>query len=202
MTTIETAKILTILRAAYPNFYKDMTRADTDKIVSLWAEMFSDEPYQLVAAAVKALITSSPNPFPPVIGEIKEQIQKLSAPKGELSEQEAWGVVFSKLSNCIYNSREQFDSLPPVIKQVVGSPSQLYEWALMDTNTLQSVVASNFMRSYKARAASYREYSKLPADVRRFAERLTSGTKNIDQIEDSDEKRKQERIAQLEAVEA
>ena len=201
MNTTETAKILSILRAAYPNFYKNMSRGEAEGIVNLWAEMFSDEPYNLVKAAIKALITSSPNPFPPVIGEIKEQLVKLSTPKGELSEQEAWGIVFGKLSNCIYNSQEQFESLPPVIKQVVGSPSQLYEWALMDTNTLQSVVASNFMRSYKARAASHREYSKLPADVRNFAERLTSGMKSLEEPEAITEKTKQERIAQLEAIE-
>ncbi len=175
MNTTETAKILAVLRAAYPNFYKDMSRADVDAIVRLWAEMFSDEPYQLVATAVKALIASSPNPFPPVIGEIKEQLQKLTAPEGGLSEQEAWNTVFARLKNCGYNYCEEFETLPGPIKRIVGSPSQLHEWALMDTNTLQSVVASNFMRSYKARSAAEREYQRLPAGVRELAARITSG---------------------------
>ena len=186
MTTTETAKILTILKAAYPNFYKDMTRADANLIVELWTEMFADEPYQLVAVATKALIASSSNPFPPVIGEIKEQIQKLSTPKGELSEQEAWNIVFSKLSNCIYNSQTQFETLPPVIRQVVGSPSQLREWAMMDSSQVQTVVASNFMRSYKARAASYREYMKLPSDVREFVAKLGSKM-SMNQLEERKE---------------
>lgn len=36
----------------------------------------------------------------------------------------------------------------------------------MDTGTVQSVVQSNFMRSYRARQESERKMQALPADVR------------------------------------
>lgn len=181
MDRSETLRILAVLKAAYPNFYKDMNRGEGEGIVSLWTEMFSDEPYQLVAAAVKALITSSPNPFPPVIGQVKEKMQQLTKPD-VMTEQEAWNRVFVCLNRCGYNYVEEFDRLPQDIKQVVSSPSQLHEWAMMDTPTLQSVVASNFMRSYRARAAANREYMRLPSDVREFVSRLGTGM-DIKQLE-------------------
>lgn len=36
----------------------------------------------------------------------------------------------------------------------------------MDTGTVQSVVQSNFMRSYRARQESERKMQTLPADIR------------------------------------
>lgn len=175
MTRSETLKILAVLKAAYPNFYKDMPRSEAENIVSLWTEMFVDDDSRVVGAAVKALISASSNPFPPVIGQIREKIQQLTQSDGDMTEEEAWHAVFSVLKNCGYNYVEEFAKLPQDIQQVVGSPSRLHEWAMMDTQTVQSVVASNFMRSYKARAAANREYMRLPADVREFVAKLGGG---------------------------
>ena len=48
----------------------------------------------------------------------------------------------------------------------------------MDSETVHSVVASNFQRSYKAIAAKEREIGKLPTDVKLLVEslRLTQNT--------------------------
>ena len=57
--------------------------------------------------------------------------------------------------------RESFEAMPPLVKRIVGSASQLGSWALMDLNTVNSVVSSNFQRSYKALAASQKEIIKI-----------------------------------------
>ena len=67
----ETMKILSVLRGAYPAFYRDTSRQEAEAIVNLWAEMFADEDYLLVGAAVKSLIVSDSKGFPPVIGQVK-----------------------------------------------------------------------------------------------------------------------------------
>ena len=38
----------------------------------------------------------------------------------------------------------------------------------METDSVQSVVASNFMRSYKAKVASNKEYQALPSNVKKL----------------------------------
>ena len=43
---------------------------------------------------------------------------------------------------------------------------------MMDADTVQSVVASNFQRSYRARAAVNREYAALPADVKALVDNM------------------------------
>lgn len=174
MTYDETLTIMSVLKAAYPNYYKDMRRSDADAIVSLWVEMFKDDPVEIVAVAVKAHIATDKKGFPPHIGAIKEAIVKLTS-SNEMTELEAWGCVLKATQNSKYNSAEEFAALPPVVQRIVGSPNQLREWAMMDSETVNSVVASNFQRSYKARAANEREVLALPQDVRQTMERLAAG---------------------------
>ena len=77
MTQTDTLAILGVLKAAYPNFYKDMRRSEADGIVALWTEMFKDEPAEVVALAVKAHIANDKKGFPPHIGAIKDAIVKI-----------------------------------------------------------------------------------------------------------------------------
>ena len=172
MDRTETIKILSVLKASYPRFYAGMGKQELENIVSLWNEMF-EEPYAVVAAAVKALIASDSKGFPPVIGQVKEKIRFLNQPK-EMTEAEAWNIVAKAVRNGFYGSREEFEKMPPVIQRIVGSPSQLKEWAMMDSETLHSVVSSNFQRSYKAITAREREIANLPSDVKKVVGLLGS----------------------------
>lgn len=174
MTREETLAIMSVLKAAYPQFYKDMKRSEAEAIVELWATMFADDPVAVVAAAVKAHIATDKKGYPPHIGAIKEAVVKVTQPE-EMTEAEAWGLVNKALRNGYYRAQKEFDALPPVIQRIVGSPNQLKEWSLMDTSTVSSVVASNFQRSYRARATHEREMLALPSDVRQTMAQLGDG---------------------------
>lgn len=174
MTRDETIKILAVLRGAYPQFYRGIEKQEAIDTVNLWAEMFLDEPFPLVSAAVKALISSRSSGFPPVIGQVKEKIRQIMKPD-EMTEGEAWGLVNNALRNSTYNSDDEFNRLPAILQRLVGSSNQLREWSQMDAETVQSVVASNFQRSYRARAAQQREYDALPGNVKAFVSKLASG---------------------------
>ena len=174
MTYDETLTIMSVLKAAYPNYYKDMRRSDADAIVSLWVEMFKDDPAEIVAVAVKAHIATDKKGFPPHIGAIKEAIVKLKT-SDEMTEMEAWALVNKATQNSTWHAKEEFDKLPPVIQRLVGSPQQLRDWAAMPADTINSVVASNFQRSYRARVANEREFLALPQDVRQTMELLSAG---------------------------
>ena len=172
----ETLAIMSVLKAAYPAYYKDMKRSEADAVVALWTEMFADEPAAVVAIAVKAHIANDVKGFPPHIGAIKDAIVKIKQPE-TMTEIEAWGHVLRALSNSAYNSKEEFDRLPPVIPRLGGTPRQLQDWALMDSDTVNSVIASNFQRSYKARAQHEREFIALPQDVRETIVKLSDSMK-------------------------
>lgn len=185
MTREDTIKILSVLRGAYPQFYRDISRQEAESTIALWTDMFTDEPFPLVAMAVKALIASDTKGFPPVIGQVKAQIGKIMSPN-EMTELEAWAIVSKALKNSTYGADEEFRKLPPVIQHLVGSPSQLRSWAAMDADTVESVIGSNFQRSYKARAASEREYLALPGQVRQFIDGVGMGMPQLSEMSEAE----------------
>ena len=135
MNRAETLAIMSVMKAAYPAFYREMSARDAEAAVSLWCEMFADDPAHIVAMAVKSHIASDRKGYPPNIGSIKEAIRKLTRPD-EMSDMEAWGYVSRALRNGIYGYAEEFKKLPPVIRRIVGTPMQLREWAMMDSDTV------------------------------------------------------------------
>jgi hypothetical protein len=196
MTRQETATIMDILAAAYPRFYTGPDAPNPVQTLSLWATMFADDPVEVVAMAVKAFIASDKKGFPPHIGAIKDAIVKLNTPDA-MTEQEAWELVRRATSNSNYGAKDEFEKLPPVVRRLVGSPNQLREWAMMDSDTLNSVVASNFQRSYKARAASEREYMALPSDVRNAMDRLSGSMRMPELGEGVTNERRNEQLRRL-----
>ena len=167
MTREDTIKILSVLRGAYPAFYRDITKQEAESTIGLWESMFSEEPYELVGAAVKAFISGDGKGFPPAIGQIKERIRQITQPEG-MTEQEAWALVSKAVRNSAYGSVEEFNKLPPEVQAVVHDPGQLKQWANGSADDLETVVASNFMRSFRAKQKSIKEYMALPSEVKQL----------------------------------
>ena len=163
----QTKQLMAVIKAAYPNYYRDANPQDRADAVDLWTAMFADDPLELVAGAVKAFIASDEKGFPPVIGQIKAKIRDIRTPK-ELPETAAWAVMQKALKNSGYHAQEEYDKLPEEIKACV-TPELMRDWA-MDGNGSEQVIASNFMRSYRAAAAKKRQLDALPADVRSLIE--------------------------------
>ncbi len=166
---------MTVLETAYPNYYKNSV--NRENAAKLWEELFADDDALVVAAAVKAFIVNDEKGFPPVIGQIKTLVHNLTSEK-ELTELEAWELVSAALRNSLYNSEDEYSKLPPVVQRIVGSPSVLREWAQSDINEVQTVIASNFQRSYRARAKGERDFMALPQSTKDVLSKL-AGKMNI-----------------------
>lgn len=162
----ETRQILSILKTNYPQSFRNWDIKQSQDFLNLWAEAFKDEPVGLVATAVKSIIYSDTREFAPNIGQVKAMIHKISTVNNSLTEQEAWNLVYKALENSGYHAEEEFKKLPPTVQKIVGSPSVLKEWCMMNIDELNSVVASNFQRSYRARAKHEEEMQALPNSVK------------------------------------
>lgn len=168
MTRQEALAVMAMLKTAYPNFYKDLSKEDINAAVNLWATMFSEESIQVVTEAIKALMCTLK--YPPTIADVKEKIAMITHPD-EMTEMEAWDRVRRAIS--YYNASENFANLPSILQKIVGSPNQLREWALMDMETINSIVQSNFMRSYKARVVKEKEFAMLPQSTKQLIAELS-----------------------------
>lgn len=179
MSIEETLMILAVLKAAYPHAFKGMTRKDGEAMAQLWRRQFENESYSEVDAAVNALISTRTAGYSPTIGEVKEQIQRIRK-NNDLDELAAWALVSKACSNGLYGYREEFAKLPPDVQMAVGTPEQLKEWAQMDVETVQSVVASNFQRSYRTTVARRKDFEKLPASVQDVVLQISGNMKMLE----------------------
>ena len=75
MTREDTIKVMSILKAAYPNFYKNMTRDEAMGAINVWAMQLRDIPCDIVMMAVNKIIATSK--WPPAIAEVREKIKDM-----------------------------------------------------------------------------------------------------------------------------
>ena len=163
MNKIETASILAILKTAYPAFYKNSD--EINDAINLWAMMFQTDSPKIVTEAVKAMIITLK--YPPTIADVKEKIRLITTPD-QMTEFEAWGIVYNAISQSSYRAQEEFEKLPQNIKRLIGSPNQLKEWALMESETVNSVIQSNFMRSFKTALKNESDRAMLPESTKQL----------------------------------
>jgi hypothetical protein len=178
MTVQEAGMVLAVLRAAYPSSYRDLTEADAYATAKLWAEMFSDDSYAAVNAAVRAMIATRTVGYAPTIGEVKEKLYKITE-GDKLSETEAWAMVAKACCNGYYGYQQEYNKLPPEVQKTVGKPEQLREWAQVDTDTLNTVIASNFQRSFRVIQAREKENAMLPPNIRQIVGKVADSMKMI-----------------------
>ncbi len=173
MTKRETAQILGVMQVVYPDNFKNLSSDALQALISVWSTVFADDPASAVQSAVMAHISASTDRFMPPPAVIKQRLVDIKI-GDELTPAEAWQLAYNAAQRGLHNSKEEFDKLPPIVQRLVGSPNQLREWAMMDSTVIQSVVASNFQRSYVARAKTEREYMALPSSVRNTLSELSA----------------------------
>lgn len=120
MTRQEAIKILAVLKAAYPNFYKNMTKEEAQGTISVWATQFNGMPAGVVMLAVNKLIST--NTFPPSINEVKERIRSLYW--------EAWTMLD--------NHKKATEGIK-LRHAATGEVETIYRGEVLDPKTLQAV---------------------------------------------------------------
>lgn len=142
MTIDETKMILGILKTAYPNFYKEMSKQEMLNVVDLWADMFKNDNSKLVTVAVKELINSFQ--YPPTIADVKNKMYSLTS--NDKTPSELWESLQKAISNGIYHSEEEFSKLPDECKEFIRNPNQLRELAMTDSDVIHTVTKGQFLK--------------------------------------------------------
>lgn len=164
MTREEVSKMLQMIRLNYPNSFKGYTPDQSRTYADLWYDAFKDKPTALVLAAVKSIMYGDTREFAPNIGQVNAKIHELTT-EDKKTEMEAWALVKKALSRSGWYSTEEFEKLPKDIQKVIGSPSMLYEWSQTSSEQVNTVIQSNFMRSYRALKTREKQNALLPQSV-------------------------------------
>jgi hypothetical protein len=171
LTREETVKIIRIMSDCYPN-YKPNNLSET---IDVWQMMLDEYSYNQVSIALKAYVTSDTSGFAPSVGEIVAKIQLVSQPQ-ELDGMTAWGLVSKALRNGTYGAVEEFKKLPPLVRQAVGMPDNLKNWATSDYQTIETVIQSNFLRTYETAVKRANEINRMPDNIKSLIEKANANS--------------------------
>lgn len=168
MNLRETAKLLATIQEFYPNF---CDRRDIEHTTAVWQSLFANDSYSSVDNAVQAYICQDERGFPPRIGALKELIWQQNNPY--MSENTAWVITKQAMIGPSDKAQERFEKLPDVLKRCIGNPDTLRKWSAADEEHLETVIGSNFRRTFREVVQREKAVSKLPEQLReRFPEIL------------------------------
>jgi len=173
MTKQETIKLIMIIKASFPFWGSKLSPDELKVTVDIWTEMLGEYDFKVVMSAMKILIATKKD-FPPSIAEVIEKVQFLSSGGDTgLSEVEAWSMVRRAIGNGMYGATEEFEKLPKEIQIAIREPATIKNWSQLEPDELDTVVASNFMRSFKEVKKRETEYKALPRDIKTMIEAST-----------------------------
>lgn len=164
MTRDEAKMVIKVLTATYPN-YKPRDLSET---VDIWSAMLSDYDYPTISKALHRYIMTDTTGFAPSIGQIIGMI--VTEPSREPLE--AWSLVRKAICNATYHADEEYAKLPAECQKAIGSPQNLKEMAQMDTDVVESVEQSHFIRSYQAVIKKMDDEKRLPKQMRSYTQQI------------------------------
>lgn len=169
MTREQVGKLLMTIQAYYPNY----NPPDKEITLNAWYIMLAEYPEELVLQALRACIATNTSGFAPDVGQIMSKIQTISQPQ-ELDGMAAWGLVSKALRNGTYGAVEEFNKLPPLVRQAVGMPDNLKNWATSDYQTIETVIQSNFLRTYETVVKRANEINRMPDNIKSLIEKTNA----------------------------
>ena len=160
MTQKETAYLLSILRAAYPRFYYDVSPDDLKISVDTWAVMLSDTNLEIATVALQRLIATSK--FPPTIAEMRESISAVVHPDMPDSG-DAWGEVIKAISNYgYYRQEEALQSM----REPVALAVKRMGWRDLCMSENGMADRAHFLRIYETMEKRTAEDNLLPTSLK------------------------------------
>ena len=182
MTREQVGKLLMTIQAYYPNY----NPPDKEITLNAWYIMFAEYPEELVLQALRACIATNISGFAPDVGQIMSKIQIISQPQ-ELDGMTAWGLVSKALRNGTYGAVEEFNKLPPLVRQAVGMPDNLRNWATSDYQAIETVIQSNFLKNYRTVVARSEELKCMPPEIKSLIDKTNENSYKA-QIEQKSQK--------------
>ena len=167
MTREDTVSLIRSIVSLYPNWKPD----NMTETVNAWHWVLEDYPASGIKAALQIYIKTNKTGFAPSVSQI---IDAMHTPQKntELTEGEAWSKVKKAIADSAYHSQERFDELPELVQRTIGGPEMLRVWSQTDSDEVNTVIMSNFQRSYRAMLSRKEYETKVPQHLEELVKGL------------------------------
>ena len=180
-----------MLSATYGEaFYRGTNEED---VVMTWATQFAnDDPKEVMKGVQNCINTMR---FRPTIADIRERMAK-SRMKGQKTATEAFQEIYKAVNSCYdkESAGQAFNSLSPICRKLVGTPSILISWSRVPDETFMTVIMSAIRESYKELAEQELDYNALPEHLKRNEDWMVDAPSQVALPEPKIEKTYEERM--------
>ncbi len=163
MKKTEMVQIITLLAGNYDSI-ANKSQTQKELMLNTWYECLGDLDYKIVLQAVKKSIIDSS--YPPTIHEIRKNAIQMINPTTNKTAIEAWNEALKMISNGLYMTQEQFESCNPEVKKYFGSVNNVRQHAMLDSDTVNSVIKGQFLKQYDVLIEREREEKMLPEPMK------------------------------------
>lgn len=165
MEMSDVRKFVVGLTVKYPTYKLDYP---LEFIVNAWYEDLKEYTTEQVIKAYEFYKENNSTGFAPSVDQIINNIHTMNElVSGEyLPGIQAWGIVRNAIGDAIYHAQEKYDKLPHIIKKTVGSPNVLKMWAQTDLKELETVIQSNFIKSYDINVKNEKLINRMPTEIK------------------------------------
>lgn len=169
MTLQETAKIVYVIKATYPAHFSKYTTKDYDNMIQAWTTVMEDYTYMQASAGLKIYLASDTKGFPPSPGQVIDCLSKhLGDQTLELTNTECVSMIRRALRNSSYHAEDEYNKLPEICQRAVGTPRNLQEWAVLNSDEVETVVMSQIIRSLEAMRRRMKDDARLPGQIKKM----------------------------------
>ena len=177
MTREETVDLVRSIVGLYPTWKPD----NLTETVNCWHWALADYPASAIKGAFQIYVKTNNSGFAPSVSQLIGAMHKPNEVE-QLSEGEAWNLVKYAIQDSGYHASEQFEKLPPIIQRCVGSANMLHQWSQADSDEVNTVIMSNFQRTYRAVLSKQEFTDKVPpqlADMVKHLSQQVSGERYL-----------------------
>ena len=160
MTRDQTVSLIRSIVDLYPN-WKPSNLTET---VNAWQWALEEFPADAVKTALKIYIRTNETGFAPSISQLIGSMYKPTE-NSRLTEGEAWALVKKAIQDGNYHSKERYDELPEIVQKAVGTHEMIHQWAQTDTEDVNTVIMSNFQRTFRTLSQRAEFNEKIPTAI-------------------------------------
>jgi hypothetical protein len=192
MTKTETVQLFAIIKSLFPR--DEAFKNATPDMITAWAEMLMDIPFDHAKAAVKATVATSP--FPPAISEIRDYATRLTTNRRRPAD-EAWGIA-SKCCRSIGYKDYSYVSQPYTSEERAAAFMHKNEaddvWAVMQNIGYRDlckgepdVVRGQFMRAWTGHDREAKEFRVMGTVIPELFREISGTIELLDGGENGEE---------------
>ena len=165
MTREECMAIVKNVIGGYPTHFRGMSQSQVTDMVNSWYVYLCNHDINDIVLGLQAYVEMEGSAFPPSAPQLIEMYKKCTTPP-QMDASDAWNMVRPMIRRGNYYAEEDFQKLPELVKKCIGGPAQIRAWASMPSETIDSVVSSNFLRTYEVKAKAQAQFERLPMQAR------------------------------------